>query len=96
MADATLRLPRARNGFPLSPLRAAADRAGELVHLISVMEGVPAQQALCGTPVSAQAPEGFLVTNGCHLCAAMGLERGTSFAEDKHGALVNLRRVLRR
>ena len=96
MTDATVRIPRARNGFPLSPLRVAAEREGALVHLVSVMEGVPAQQALCGTPVTAQSPEGFLVTNGCHLCAAMGLERGDSFAEDKHGALVNLQRVLRR
>lgn len=96
MTDASLRVPRARNGFPLTPLRAAADRDGELVHLISVMEGVPAQQAICGTPVTAQTPDGFLVTKGCRLCAAMAVERGTAFAEDRHGALVNLERVLRR
>jgi hypothetical protein len=95
MTDVTLHQPSSPFVAPLAPLRAAVGRDSDLVHLVPVAEAVPAQHSLCGTPVIRQPPASLLATSGCAECAQLALERGMCFAEDRHGALVNLQRVPR-
>jgi len=77
----------------IAPVRVAADRDNEVVHLISLIDDIPAQQALCGCAVTGHPPSRLLQDTGCRECADLALERGATVAEDRYGVLVNLRRL---
>ncbi|MDX6323858.1 MAG: hypothetical protein QOK15_212 [Nocardioidaceae bacterium] len=94
MSTRTLRdLRRRRHGPEITTLRTAADRDPEIVHLVSLTDEVPAQESLCRKPITRQVPRRLFHEAGCAACVAVALDRGVACAEDRHGALVNLRRL---
>ena len=96
MAIQLLHEPAARHDLPAgTPLRAAAAHDNEAVHLIPLVAGIPAQQSLCGAPVTAHPPRRLLTNSGCRICTEMAVALGSHFAEDRHGAFVNLQRAKR-
>ena len=77
----------------LTALRTAACRQSGLVHLVPVMDRIPAQASLCGSPVTRRPPDSLFHLRGCPACSDRAIALGTAFAEDRHGAMVNLQRL---
>lgn len=94
MSTRTLRDPRrSQHGQEVTTLRVAADPSSDLVHLASFADGIPSQQSLCGRPIGRHDPGRLLHEARCLACVGVALELGATCAEDRHGALVNLRRL---
>ena len=85
---------RANDTATSPPLRAAAGRDSAAVHLIPTLDSMPEQRALCGIEITGP-PARMLRECACEPCAGLARQQGATFAEDRHGAMVNLRRILR-
>ena len=64
----------------------------ENVHLVQVDSRAPVGVSFCGQAVTRHVPRRLFHESGCATCRAIALAGGCLYAEDKHGALVNLRR----
>ncbi|CAA9321963.1 MAG: hypothetical protein AVDCRST_MAG34-1495 [uncultured Nocardioidaceae bacterium] len=94
MVTKMTRKPPMHDDFPkVGPLRAAASSGSEVVHLARLVDDLPARQSLCGELVTVFWPNRLLMGNACGQCAGLALEDGSTFARDRHGALVNLQRT---
>jgi hypothetical protein len=94
MATITQRdLRGSRHGAEITNLRTAANPRNDRVHLISLQDGVPRQEALCGVPVTRHVPRRLIHEAACPDCVALALDLGATCVEDRHGVLVNLRRI---
>ena len=77
----------------VGPLGAVAADNSEAVHLARLHRHGSASVSLCAQAVTGHAPRRLLHLAGCQQCVDLALAGGATFAQDRHGALVNLRRL---